>query len=91
MRLLYQIIYYRANSDFMYLIAFLRDVNGFKNDIDKQIGMAASLLDDYYKKYGSKQVALDAYNLGIGSVAQGKCKPDYRKRFKTELNAFERV
>ena len=69
----------------------IRDVNGFKNDIDKQIGMAASLLDDYYKKYGSKQVALDAYNLGIGSVAQGKSNPHYRKKFKTELNAFERA
>lgn len=56
--------------------------------IDKQIKHGSDILKKYYKKTGSAEDALQAYNLGITSFRRGKRNPRYVAKYNKFLKTI---
>jgi soluble lytic murein transglycosylase-like protein len=60
-----------------------------KGNLDKQIGLAAEILNKYYHKLGSKDKAVHAYNVGLTNVRHHKgLNPAYVTKWKQELKRY---
>lgn len=59
-----------------------------RGNLDKQVAMAAHILDLYNQKLNSPESALHAYNMGITAFRQGKTNPRYVQKFKNERNLY---
>ena len=71
----------------------LMQVNGGPMDMRLNIAMGVSLLREYYEITGSKEGAVKAYNIGIGSYLRGRFSESaasYYAKFKLHHNAYEK-
>jgi len=57
--------------------------------VEGQVKHGADILHSYYKKLGSKDAAIQAYNLGITNFKKGKTNIDYLNKVKTESALFK--
>lgn len=64
-------------------------VKDLRGNLDKQVELSADILSKYYRKLGSKDKAVHAYNVGLTNVRHGTgLNPAYLQKWKTELKRY---
>ena len=55
-------------------------------DVEQQIRLGSNILHNYYNQLGGNiEKAVQAYNLGITAVKQGKRNPQYLEKYRNEM------
>jgi soluble lytic murein transglycosylase-like protein len=68
--------------------AWNEDPNKLLNDVEYNIKKGSEILKRYYKRFGSAEEAVQAYNIGETAFKRGKESPDYLKKYKTNLSSL---
>lgn len=64
------------------------DPEQLQNDLDKQIRVGSSILQRYYKRFGDRDTALHAYNMGPTNVRRGKLNHRYVAKVNDKFQQY---
>lgn len=63
-----------------------------KGNLDKQVGLGAKILNTYYKKLGSEEKAVHAYNVGLTNFKHHRgLNQAYVDKWKNEVNRYYEI